>query len=245
MKQLHHLYTTEDHGVWSELFHRQMDQLNAHACRRHLECLEELSPVMNTRQIPNYDVVNEVLMAKTGWQIHVVHGLIPVTEFYQLLFQRKFCAPAWIRSRSQMDYLEEPDLFHDVFGHIPLLMDEVYADYVQKLGSLGVRYAGRTDIERQLERIYWRTSEFGLILENGKVKVLGAGIMSSGKEIRHAMQPNTTKYSFDLEQVISVPFRTDELQPFYFVMSGFEELIQVLSTFEQKVKMEHMSLVSR
>ena len=138
MRQNYAAYTANDRLVWKTLYSRQRENLEGKAHELYLECLELLTPVMNEDLIPNYDDLNTVLLETTGWSIHVVKGLIPVEEFFELLAQKKFPASTWLRTMEQLDYLEEPDMFHDIFGHVPLLMDERYAQFMHDFGKHGV-----------------------------------------------------------------------------------------------------------
>lgn len=163
MKQQFENYTKEDFLVWKTLFERQEENLEDKSCKEYLDCLEAMGEVLNADAIPNFDELNNVLKSKTGWTVEVVPGLIPVDEFFVLLSQQKFCSSTWLRKMKQLDYLEEPDMFHDIFGHIPLFMDKQFADFAKKMGDLGVKYAHNEEILIQLQRIYWFTIEFGVV----------------------------------------------------------------------------------
>ena len=175
MKQHYEQYTEEDFLVWNTLFNRQVENLQEKSCNEYLYCLSQLKEVMNADSIPDFNLLNAQLKLATGWTIEVVPGLIPVDEFFALLEKKKFSASTWLRNMEQLDYLEEPDMFHDIFGHIPLFMDQSYANFAQKMGALGVKHASNEEVLLQLQRIYWFTIEFGLIEQNG-IKLYGAGI---------------------------------------------------------------------
>ena len=179
MKQVYSNYTEQDHKVWSILFKRQEEHLQSKCCEEYLSCLENLYPELNEFKLPNYDDLNKRLMQYTGWSIEVVPGLIPVEDFFLLLSDRKFSASTWVRKMDELDYLEEPDIFHDVFGHIPLVAHKKFAQFMEDFGNLGVEHIENKEVVVQLQRLYWFTIEFGLINQGGDRKVYGAGICSS------------------------------------------------------------------
>lgn len=234
MKQQYEKYKKEDHEVWKLLFEKQMTNLKGKVCNTYMKCLDEMKEVLNEKSIPNYDLLNELLLKKTGWSIEVVEGLIPVRDFYQLLSERKFCAPSWIRSRQQLDYLEEPDMFHDIIGHIPLLMDANYADYIFRVGEIGVELSGNIEAEKELERIYWYTSEFGVLKEKNKLKVYGAGIISSFGETKNVFDTKVKVTPLNLEEILDYNFRTDIMQEKYFSVDSLDDLQILLDEFEER-----------
>jgi len=163
MKQEYKLYKEEDQLVWKMLFERQVENLQDKSCKAYLSCLEIIKGVLNSKQIPDFKRMNAKLTESTGWSIEVVPGLIPVEDFFRLLAQRKFSASTWVRKMDQLDYLEEPDMFHDVFGHIPLLAEPKFAQFMKDFGDLGVEFIDDEEVVIQLQRLYWFTIEFGLI----------------------------------------------------------------------------------
>jgi phenylalanine-4-hydroxylase len=182
MEQIMQNYTDEDFKVWKILFNRQIENLKTRSANEYLSALDEMNEYLNADEIPDFSKLNYWLKNKTGWQIEVVEGLIPVDDFFDLLSEKKFCSSTWLRSESQLDYLEEPDMFHDIFGHVPLLANEVFSEYLHRFGKIGNHYRNDKEILLQLERLYWYTIEFGLINTSGKKndnKVYGAGIISS------------------------------------------------------------------
>lgn len=236
MKQEYKKYTKEDHEVWSLLFDKQMNNLQDKACAEFLDCSESLKEVLNGSFIPDYDDLDKMILDATGWSIEVVEGLIPVADFYELLAKKKFCAPAWIRKKHQIDYLEEPDMFHDIIGHIPLFMNQEYADYVQRLGEIGFSLKGNTEAEKQLERIYWYTNEFGVLEQQGQIKIYGAGIISSFGETLNVWKNNSLVNPIHFDKVITLDFRTDIIQDKYFSIESFDVLHQLLDQFESYLK---------
>lgn len=225
-------YTAEDFEVWSLLASRQKENLPGKAHPEYLYCLEQLSDLLNEKAIPKFEELNEALLKANGFTITVVPGLIPVEDFFQLLADRKFSSSTWVRSKEQLEYLEEPDMFHDIFGHIPLLMNEAYADFVQKMGALGVRFIDNETVVKQLQRLYWFTIEFGLIKNGDKNMIYGAGIISSSGETDHVMNDEITIHEYNLEQIINTDFITSEIQTQYFAIESFEQLFSSIEEYE-------------
>ncbi|MDR9415267.1 MAG: phenylalanine-4-hydroxylase [Gracilimonas sp.] len=236
MQQTYHKYTPEDQEVWEILSKRQLQNLPGKAHPVYLNCLDELSEVLHSRAIPRFSELNEILMDAHGWSIKVVPGLTPVEQFFDLLKNRNFSASTWLRSKSQLNYLEEPDMFHDIFGHIPLLMNEPYAEFAQKLGALGVRYIKNKNIITQLQRLYWFTIEFGLIQNQDKHMIYGAGIISSSGETDHVMHDHVDIRPYNIFDIIKQDFITSEIQTRYFSLDNFTQLY---TSIEQLEKMLH------
>jgi len=235
MKQEYNLYKEEDQLVWKTLFERQVENLSDKSCKEYLNCLEIVNDVLNETQIPDFNNMNSKLMELTGWSIEVVPGLIPVEEFFQLLAKKNFSASTWVRKMHQLDYLEEPDMFHDVFGHTPLLADSKFAQFMKDFGDLGVEFIGNEEIIIQLQRLYWFTIEFGLIHQNGR-KVYGAGICSSYGETNHSLSENVEVVPFNLERVINTEFRTDVVQTLYFELESFNQLFEEFDAFRKRIR---------
>ncbi len=234
MKQEYKLYKEEDQLVWGTLFERQVENLQGKSCTAYLSCLEKMKGVLNPKQIPNFNLMNSTLKEATGWSIEVVPGLIPVEDFFRLLAQRKFSASTWVRKIDQLDYLEEPDMFHDVFGHTPLLADHKFAQFMKDFGDLGVEFIDDEEVVNQLQRLYWFTIEFGLIYENGR-KVYGAGICSSFGETIHSLSANVEVIPFNLDRVISTEFETDVVQTLYFELESFDQLFREFKLFRDRI----------
>ncbi|MDT4858188.1 Phenylalanine-4-hydroxylase [compost metagenome] len=178
--------------------------------------------------IPDFNVVNQKLKAATGWQITVVPGLVPAATFFALLARRIFPATCWLRTMAELDYIEEPDMFHDVFGHIPLLSNPAYADFMHAFGQLGLQWNDDEHKMELLSRIYWYTIEFGLIREYGQPKIYGAGILSSPGETLHSMAADTRRSPFHVPDILDTPFRTDVLQEAYFEIMHLDQLTHIL-----------------
>ena len=219
-------YTAVDHEVWRTLFQRQREILPGRACREFLETQDAMG--MGADAIPKFADLNRLLQAKTGWTLIGVEGLLPELTFFEHLANRRFPVTWWIRKPEQMDYLSEPDLFHDLFGHVPLLMNPVFADYMQAYGLGGVKAHGiGPDALAQLTRLYWYTVEFGLIDTDEGLRIYGSGIVSSKGESIYCLEsaaPN--RIGFDLKRIMRTRYRIDTYQKTYFVIDGFEQLIK-------------------
>jgi len=221
-------FTAEDHRVWDLLFARQKQQLHGKVVRAFEEGLDVLN--LSRPGIPEFSELNERLFARTGWTVVSVPGLVPDDIFFHHLANRRFPAGNFIRSAAQLDYLEEPDVFHDVFGHVPMLADPAVADFMQALGQAGLAALDRGDIHR-LSRLYWYTVEFGLAREDGELKIYGAGIASSFEESAYALaSPVPQRLPFDMRRVLRTRYRSDALQLCYFVVDSFDDLLaQILN----------------
>jgi phenylalanine-4-hydroxylase len=216
-------YTVQEHAVWDSLFARQADMLPGRVVPEFMDGLDILR--MSKPGIPDFEELSERLMAATGWQVVAVPGLVPDEVFFDHLANRRFVAGRFIRTPDQLDYLQEPDVFHDVFGHVPLLTQPVFADYMQAYGQGGLRAAGQ-GVLNQLARLYWYTVEFGLIRSGGDLKLYGAGIVSSFGESLFALDdPSPNRIGFDLERVMRTRYKIDDYQQSYFVIDSFEKLL--------------------
>jgi phenylalanine-4-hydroxylase len=216
-------YAADEHAVWDTLFERQARILRGRASAAWLGGLDVLR--LSRAGIPDFEELSERLMALTGWRVVAVPGLVPDAVFFEHLANRRFPAGHFIRGRDQLDYLQEPDVFHDVFGHVPMLADPVFADYIQAYGEGGLRSLGFGAIGR-LARLYWYTVEFGLVREEGELRIYGSGIVSSHGESRFALDdPSPHRIAFDLRRVMRTRYRIDDYQQSYFVVPSFEHLL--------------------
>ena len=234
MKQEFEKYTEEDLQVWTKLFERQVKNLEDKASDHYLNALEDMKEVLNAHTLPNFIDINEWFKASTGWEIYCVPGLIPVDEFFILLAEKKFPSSTWLRSMEKLDYLEEPDMFHDIFGHVPLLSNQIFSDFILEFGKLGKSLIHDEEKLLMLQRLYWFTIEFGLIQETGNARIYGAGIMSSFGEAISSLEPSTEKRKFDIETVLNMPFITTEMQQFYFVINSLSELFDSIVLLTKK-----------
>ncbi len=217
-------YTDIDHGVWRSLFLRQRELLKGRACNEFLQSQDAMG--ISDIGIPKFSELNAKLQASTGWTLIGVQGLLPELDFFEHLANRRFPVTWWIRTPEQLDYLSEPDLFHDLFGHVPLLLNPVFADYMQAYGRGGVKAHGiGSEALAQLTRLYWYTVEFGLIDTPEGLRIYGSGIVSSGGESVHCLEsPAPNRIGFDLLRVMRTRYRIDSYQKSYFVIRNFDEL---------------------
>jgi phenylalanine-4-hydroxylase len=228
LDQPRHLYSPEDHAVWRDLFRRQAAILPGRACDAFLAGLDGLGVAAeyeNGGGIPDFERLSDILEAATGWRIVAVPGLVPDAVFFGHMAARRFPVTWWIRRRDQMDYLQEPDVFHDIYGHVPLLMNPVFADYMQAYGAGGLK-AARLGALHRLARLYWYTVEFGLIeQEDGSLRIYGSGILSSKTESVFCLESRApNRIRFGLHRLMRTKYRIDTFQKTYFVIRSFEEL---------------------
>jgi phenylalanine-4-hydroxylase len=215
-------YTEQDHAVWRALFERQSALLPGRACNEFLEGLAGLGVAADG--IPDFQRLSDILQQTTGWQIVAVPGLVPDDVFFGHLAARRFPATHWIRRPEQMDYLQEPDVFHDVFGHVPLLMNPIFANYLAAYGRGGLK-ALRLGSLSKLARLYWYTVEFGLIRTAAGLRIYGSGIVSSRTETVYCLEsPKPKRIAFDLMRIMRTEYRIDDLQDGYFVIDSFDQL---------------------
>ncbi|MFT4255444.1 MAG: phenylalanine 4-monooxygenase [Pseudoxanthomonas sp.] len=219
-------YSADDHRTWGTLYARQRELLVGRACDEFLQAQDEMG--MDAARIPRFDLLNEVLGAATGWTLIGVEGLLPELDFFEHLANRRFPVTWWIRKPEQIDYIAEPDLFHDLFGHVPLLMNPLFADYMQAYGAGGVKaHALGGEALQLLTRLYWYTVEFGLMNTPAGLRIYGAGIVSSKGESLHSLEsaaPN--RIGFDLERIMRTRYRIDTFQKSYFVIDSFRQLME-------------------
>jgi len=217
-------YTAEEHATWDTLFARQAKLLPGRASQAYLKGLDALS--LSNGGIPNFEELSERLMKLTGWQVVAVPGLVPDEVFFDHMANRRFVAGNFIRRPDQLDYIQEPDVFHDVFGHVPMLADPVFADYLEAYGRGGQR-AMELGALKNLGRLYWYTVEFGLIEEAEGLRIYGSGIVSSFAESRFALEdPSPNRIRFDLKRVMRTDYRIDDFQQNYFVIPSFDALLR-------------------
>ena len=216
-------YSASEHGVWKTLFERQTRLLPGRACDEFVQGMHALP--IGPEQIPDFRRLSDVLMKHTGWQVVAVPGLVPDEVFFEHLANRRFPAGQFIRQPHELDYLEEPDVFHDVFGHVPMLMNPAIADYIQAYGVGGLR-AQQLGKLANLARVYWYTVEFGLVQQKDGVRIYGAGIASSFTESGFALDSaSPNRIGFDLPRVMRTSYRIDDFQESYFVIRNLDELL--------------------
>jgi phenylalanine-4-hydroxylase len=215
-------YSDEEHAIWRLLFERQHGILIGRACDEFLAGLDGLGIAADG--IPDFRRLSDVLMRTTGWQIVAVPGLVPDAIFFEHLANRRFPSTCFIRTRAQLDYLQEPDVFHDIYGHVPLLMNPVFADYMQAYGQGGLKASGQEALH-YLARLYWYTVEFGLIATPAGLRIYGSGILSSkGESIFSLEDASPNRIGFDLLRVMQTNYRIDDYQESYFTIDSFDQL---------------------
>lgn len=217
-------YTAADHDTYRRLYERQRAMLPGLASQAFIDALPSLGA---SDRIPRFEEVNERLYKATGWELVGVPGLIPEVPFFTLLANRQFPVTDWIRKPEEFEYIVEPDIFHDLFGHVPLLFNPVFADYVQRYGQGGLKAQGLGSCE-MLSRLYWYTIEFGLIREAGELRAYGAGILSSSGELAYSVQsPEPQRIPLALERTMRTRYKIDTYQQTYFVIDSFEQLFEM------------------
>jgi phenylalanine-4-hydroxylase len=220
----HIAYTDEEHAVWHDLITRQRPLVQKYACPEYLEALELMR--FPTDRIPQCAEVSSVLKKHTGWEVAPVPALIPFGQFFQLLADKKFPAASFIRSREEMDYLQEPDIFHEIFGHTPLLTDPRFAEFTHAYGKAGVR--ARKEDHVKLARLYWFTVEFGLINTQKGLKTYGAGIVSSYGETPYAIESDKpVRKRFEPVEALRTPYRIDIFQTTYFIIDSLQDMFDL------------------
>jgi len=214
-------YTEAQHALWRRLYARQAALVPSYACDEYRATLATLDYGTG---IPRFGAINRKLAAATRWELVAVPGLLPDLAFFEHLAHRRFPVTVWLREPEEFDYIVEPDIFHDFFGHVPMLFNPVFADYMQAYGQGGIRAHALGAIE-MLARLYWYTVEFGLIETPAGLRAYGAGILSSGGELRYCVEsPDPNRIGFDLMRVMQTRYKIDTFQETYFVIRGFGEL---------------------
>jgi phenylalanine-4-hydroxylase len=216
-------YSPGEHALYRRLFERQSKLVPRYACPEWIEAIASLDAA---REIPKFEEVSKRLRARTGWEIIAVPGLIRDEAFFTHLANRRFPVTVWLRRPEEFDYIVEPDVFHDFFGHVPLLFDRTYADHLYEYGKGGLK-SMRLDAVKMLARLYWYTIEFGLVSTPQGVRAYGAGLLSSGGEIAYCVDdPQPQRLPFDLERIMRTDYRIDRYQERYFVLDSFEQLMR-------------------
>ena len=225
-------YTPEQHAVWAELVQRRMPQLQKHACEAYLQGFGQIG--LSQDLLPELEAVSERLRPITGWRSTPVSGFLPGDAFFQMLGARKFPTTTWLRLRESMEYTPEPDIFHDVFGHVPMHAHPVFADFLQHYGEVCARLKDPAALDR-MGRLFWFTVEFGLIREAGEVKVYGSGLISSHGECSRVLAGGCEVRDFDLDTVFEQEFQTSTMQPVLFAVESFEQIYEATKMAEARL----------
>ena len=225
-------YTPEQHAIWSELVGRRMPQLREHACREYLEGFEQIG--LREDSLPDLTAVSACLAPRTGWESTPVSGFLPADAFFAMLAARLFPTTTWLRSRESMEYTPEPDIFHDVFGHVPMHAHPVFAEFLQHYGKVCAALTNAEDLER-MGRLFWFTVEFGLIRQDGGVKVYGSGLISSHGECSKVIAGGSEVKDFDLDAVLEQRFDTGAMQPVLYAVESFEQIYEATKQAEMRL----------
>ncbi len=243
MQQVYNNYTDEDQQVWQLLYERQIHNLPSAATKEFLKGLKEVD--FKQEEIPDFVPVNAILKPITGWQLVAVEGIVDDALFFELMANQKFPATTWLRKLSELDYLEEPDMFHDVFGHVPLLTNKKVTEFLQVLSQIGHEYADNPVAVDLLSRIYWFTIEFGLIREDDELRIYGAGILSSVGETKYSLSDEPQHFAYNVDQILDTPYRKDTFQDRYFVIDSFDQLLDSVDAIKAKLnaKLAQLELI--
>ena len=225
-------YTDEQHSVWAELVGRVLPELERHAAQEYLDGFEIIG--LKRDRLPKLAAVSDRLEPRTGWNSTPVSGFLPAPAFFEMLAARRFPTTTWLRSRESLGYTPEPDIFHDVFGHVPMHAHPVFADFLQHYGSVCARIEDRETLER-LGRLFWYTVEFGLIREDGKVKVYGSGVISSQNECTNVIEGGCEVRDFNLDEVLATPVVVDKIHHLLFAIESFDQIYQAMREAETRV----------
>lgn len=233
MKQEYDLYTAEQHHVWELMYKEQIEILTSRATKTYLKGIETAQ--FEAHKIPRFTVINKALKPLTGWQVYPVPGLIDNKPFFELLAQKQFPATTWMRSLAQLKYIEEPDMFHDVFGHVPLLSEPYFASFLNGLSEIALEFITSPTAIELMARIYWYTIEFGLIKEDDALKIYGAGILSSPGESIYSLGTKPEHFAFDLDKILETPYVKDTFQPQYFIAESYQQLYNSLPQLKKRI----------
>lgn len=236
LDQVYEKYTEDDQAIWRVLYEQQMAILPELASSVYLEGLPKAGFL--SYKIPHFkEDINPKVSALTGWTVGVVPGLVDHHTFFEMLAKRIFPSSTWLRTKDQLDYLEEPDMFHDTFGHIPLLTNPEFCSFLSDFSAISLQFLDHEPCVEVIRRLYWFTVEFGLIKEDGKLKIYGGGIISSPGESIYAIQSDIpARVPFSIDEIIETPVKIDEFQKKYFVIDSYEQLWAILPEFEQRLQ---------
>ncbi len=228
------MYTAEQNAVWSELVGRRMPQLREHACREYMDGFKQIG--LQVDRLPDLKAVSALLGPRTGWQSTPVSGFLPADAFFEMLANRMFPTTTWLRSRESMEYTPEPDIFHDVFGHVPMHAHPVFADFLEQYGKICAAVIDKPDALERLGRLFWFTVEFGLIRQHGEIKVYGSGLISSHGECTRVLAGGCEVRDFDLDAVLNQEFQTSAMQPVLYAVESFEQIYEATKLAESRVR---------
>jgi len=233
IQQDYSAYTDEQHAVWAELVSRVLPEVEKHAAREYLDGFEIIG--LQRDRLPNLKAVSARLQPRTGWNSTPVSGFLPAPAFFEMLAARRFPTTTWLRSRESLEYTPEPDIFHDVFGHVPMHSHRVFADFLQHYGRVCADMADQEVLEK-LGRLFWYTVEFGLIRQRNEIKVYGSGLISSHGECANVIDGHCAVHDFTLDEVLSTTVKVDEFQKLLFAVNSFDQIYEAMHEAEQRVE---------
>lgn len=234
IEQEFNAYTPEQHAVWAELVSRRMPQLRDHACREYLQGFELIG--LHENQLPNLKDVSARLQPRTGWRSTPVSGFLPPGAFFEMLSARMFPTTTWLRDRNSLEYTPEPDIFHDVFGHVPMHAHPVFGDFLQHYGEVCAGLMGDPVALERMGRVFWFTVEFGVIRQDGELKVYGSGLVSSHGECTRVLSGGCEVKNFDLDAVMNQEFDTGAMQPVLYAVESFDQIYEATKMAEARLK---------
>ena len=232
IEQNYSAYTNEQHAVWAELVGRVLPELEKHAARSYLDGFQIIG--LQPYRLPRLSSISARLEPRTGWNSTPVSGFLPAPAFFEILAARRFPTTTWLRSRDSLEYTPEPDIFHDVFGHVPMHANKVFADFLQHYGRVCASIEDERILER-LGRLFWYTVEFGLIREGSEIKVYGSGLISSHGECQNVVEGHCAVHDFSLDEVLDTPVKVDEFQKVLFAIDSFDQMYEAMHEAEQRV----------
>lgn len=233
IRQDYAAYTEEQHSVWAELVGRVLPELEKHAAQEYLEGFEIIG--LQRDRLPDLASVSARLEPRTGWNSTPVSGFLPATAFFEMLAARRFPTTTWLRSRESLEYTPEPDIFHDVFGHVPMHAHPVFANFLEHYGRVCAAISDEAVLEK-LAHLFWYTVEFGLIRQKGEIKAYGSGLISSHGECKNVMDGHCAVREFVLDEVLNTPVKIDELHKLLFVVSSFDQIYEAMHEAEKRAR---------
>jgi phenylalanine-4-hydroxylase len=237
IEQDYSAYTDEQHGVWAELVGRVLPELEKHASRAYLDGFEIIG--LQRDRLPRLSAISARLEPRTRWNSTPVSGFLPAPAFFEMLAARRFPTTTWLRSRESIEYTPEPDIFHDVFGHVPMHAHKVFADFLERYGRVCASIEDETVLEK-LGRLFWYTVEFGLIRENNEIKVYGSGLISSHGECTNVIEGHCAIHDFSLDEVLATPVKVDELHKLLFAVTSFDQIYEAMHEAENRARQNRL-----
>ena len=233
IQQDYDAYTDEQHGVWAELVKRVLPEVEKHAAKEYLEGFRIIG--LQRDRLPKLKAVSMRLQPRTGWNSTPVSGFLPAPAFFEMLAARRFPTTTWLRNWKSLEYTPEPDIFHDVFGHVPMHAHRVFADFLEHYGRVCAAIEEQ-DVLEKLGRLFWYTVEFGLIHQDNRIKVYGSGLISSHGECMNVIEGHCAVHYFTLDEVLSTPVKVDEFQKLLFAVNSFDQIYEAMHEAEQRVE---------